>query len=1110
MQKNLILITLLLILTLISLGVVSAESADNLTLANSSDTVTDNITQNTSTHLPDPEVWRGGVLIYSTTTIQDAMDHSTNGDTIKLEDGQTFHENLIINKNLTFEVMNGGTATIDGSGTDRVIHILPGITAYFYNITFQNGHAPDGTAMSPDGKDGGGIWNEGNLYLINCTLRDNQAGDGGSITYGGIGGSGGGIYSTGTLELNDTQIYNNRAGDGSNGIALTHSDGFRGGNGGGIYSTGALTINDSQFYNNRAGDGGDGVILGEGGNGGNGGAIYTTGTLTMNNTQIYDNYAGSAGSGGINIIIGGTGGSGGNGGAIYNSGNANIEGSEIYSNTAGDGGTGASAADGNLLHLTGYDGHQGGPGGNGGALFNQGSLNLSETEIYSNKAGNGGTGGAAGNGRDRNLIGAGGPGGIGGTGGAGGNGAAIYNTGASTLNGTDCNITQNTAGNGGVGGFGGQGGDARSSLPFRGTAYAGGTGGLGGPAGNGGAIYYNNGTNGAINDSNFTDNRAGNGGDGGIGGNGGASASSYSNGSGGAGGNAANGGNGGAIYYKTGSLSVESNNFIHNQFGDGGIGGDGGKAGPGTGSGAIGADGSDGLSGTGGAFYAANNAALHFNRILSNGAVDVAAAGVATVQAENNWWGSNDNPSSRVSTGVIYSPWIMLQIFANPGTIHYLNTSNITADLTWNTLDGINPNTQPSGNHIPDNTPVTFSTNLGTISPENTETTGGTANSTFNGTVVGIATVSAQVDNEIQSTSVTVDKADTIITVNNATGVYLGSVDLFATLLDEYGNPLSGLQVDFFVDGNLVGSGTTDGSGQASFTYSPIIENPAGNPHTITANFTGNVSYNPASGTNNLTVNKANTTITVDNATENKGKTVNLIATLKDQYGNLLAGRTVNFLVNGVNAGSAVTDINGIATKSYFINLIGGTYNIQVDFLGDDYYLTSNGTGTLKVPQSDIYVKIWASNNKPHVGDSITITFKVGNRGMDTAQNVVLTMKIPKGMEFVKANVDVGNFTYNKAKRVITWNIGNVPVGDPYLYLVVKVLKSGKFVFKPHLSTDTYDPNLVDNTGILVVNAQSSNNNHHKVPMQHTGIPIGGLLIAILAVFGGLLIPFKK
>ncbi|MDO9044591.1 MAG: hypothetical protein Q7U35_04715, partial [Methanobacteriaceae archaeon] len=94
MQKNLKLITLFLIFALISLGAVSAESSDNVTVANSPETINDNITQNTSTHLPDPEVWRGGVLIYSTTTIQDAMDHSTNGDTIKLEDGQTFHENL--------------------------------------------------------------------------------------------------------------------------------------------------------------------------------------------------------------------------------------------------------------------------------------------------------------------------------------------------------------------------------------------------------------------------------------------------------------------------------------------------------------------------------------------------------------------------------------------------------------------------------------------------------------------------------------------------------------------------------------------------------------------------------------------------------------------------------------------------------------------------------------------------------------------------------------------------------------------------------------------------------------------------------------------------------
>jgi uncharacterized repeat protein (TIGR01451 family) len=1094
---------------LVSIGSVSAESSDNITADNSSAPTNEDIANDTSTKLPDPEVWRGGVLIYSTTTIQDAMDHSISGDTIKLEDGQTFYENLVIDKDLTFEVMNGGTATIDGSGTDRVIHILPGITAYFYNITFQNGHAPDGSLLSPDGKNGGGIWNEGTLYLINCIVRDNQAGDGGFI-YGGIGGSGGGIYSTGTLELTDTQLYNNRAGDGSNGIAVTHSDGFHGGHGGGIYSTGALTITNSELYNNHAGNGGNGVVLGEGGNGGNGGAIFTTGTLTMSNTQIYENYAGNAGSGGINIIIGGTGGAGGNGGAIYNTGNANVEGSEIYSNTAGDGGTGASAADGNLLHPTGYDGHHGGPGGNGGAIYNQGTISLTETEIYSNKAGNGGTGGAAGDGRDRNLTGAGGNGGIGGTGGTGGNGGAIYNTGTSTLTVTDCTINQNTAGNGGVGGVGGQGGDARSALLYSGNAYTGGAGGPGGPGGNGGAIYYNNGSNGAINDSDFTENQAGNGGNGGIAGQGGASAGSYNNGSGGNGGNAGNGGNGGAIYYKTGSLTVESNNLINNQFGEGGIGGDGGQAGPGTGSGTIGTDGTDGSSGTGGAFYADSNTALHFNRILSNGAVDVAAAGGATVQAENNWWGSNDNPSSRVSAGVVYSPWIMLQIFANPGTIHYTDTSNIIADLTWNTLDGINPNAQPGGNHIPDNIPVIFSTNLGDINPENTETNGGTASSTFTGTVVGTATVSAQVDNEIQSTNVEVEKADTVITVDSASGVYLGSVDLSATLLDEFGNAISGVLVDFLVDGVLVGSGTTDGSGLASVTYNPITNNPAGSPYTITAEFDGNDNYNPTSGTNDLTVAKATTEIMVDNVIGNKGKTVNLIATLKDQYGNLLAGRTVNFLVNGVNAGSAVTDINGVANKSYFINLNGGTYNIQVDFLGDDYYTASTATGTLKVPQADLYVKSWASKNNPSVGESITITFKVGNRGPDTAENVVFVLKIPKGMEFVKASVDQGTFTYNEATRTITWNIGNVPVGDPYLYLVLRVLESGRYVLQPILSTDTYDPNLNSNIEALIINAQSGSDNGHRVPMQNTGMPIWLLLMAIMVVCGGIIIPFKK
>jgi len=107
MQKKLTFITFTLIFSMIAMGAVAAESPDDVITNNTSDQTVQNVTNNTTSNAPDPEVWRDGILIYSTTiSIQDAMDHAQNGDTIRLENGQTFYENLVINKNLTFEVMN--------------------------------------------------------------------------------------------------------------------------------------------------------------------------------------------------------------------------------------------------------------------------------------------------------------------------------------------------------------------------------------------------------------------------------------------------------------------------------------------------------------------------------------------------------------------------------------------------------------------------------------------------------------------------------------------------------------------------------------------------------------------------------------------------------------------------------------------------------------------------------------------------------------------------------------------------------------------------------------------------------------------------------------------
>ena len=205
--------------------------------------------------------------------------------------------------------------------------------------------------------------------------------------------------------------------------------------------------------------------------------------------------------------------------------------------------------------------------------------------------------------------------------------------------------------------------------------------------------------------------------------------------------------------------------------------------------------------------------------------------------------------------------------------------------------------------------------------------------------------------------------------------------------------------------------------------------------------------------------------------------------------------------------GTALTDSNGVATLSYLIDLVGGFYAIEAIFSGDGYYQSSDATAELNVPLSDLYIESWASKNNPYVGEPITITFKLGNQGPDTAENVVFTMVIPAGMQYISAEVDQGTFTYDPLSGTITWILGDVPVGDPYLYLVVKALHAGTFIFQPHLSTDTYNPNIDENIQRVVIHAVEEPQPEPEpgVPMQTTGVPFYGLLLALVMIAGGMI-----
>jgi len=113
--------------------------------------------------------------------------------------------------------------------------------------------------------------------------------------------------------------------------------------------------------------------------------------------------------------------------------------------------------------------------------------------------------------------------------------------------------------------------------------------------------------------------------------------------------------------------------------------------------------------------------------------------------ATNNWWGSNDGPGGDgpgkgdvVTGNVIYDPWLVLTLTADPPSVAPGGTSVITADATMNS-DGVD-----TGASIPDGTPILFATTSGSVDPELAIAQDGVAVTTYTaGTEPGIVSATA-------------------------------------------------------------------------------------------------------------------------------------------------------------------------------------------------------------------------------------------------------------------------------------------------------------------------------------------------------------------------------
>lgn len=202
--------------------------------------------------------------------LQAQIDSAATGAVIQLPPG-TYQETLWLDKDVTLTGQWWNPPVLNSAGQGTVLHVLPGVNVTLRGLVLRNGAAFSGN--------GGGLLNEGNLWLDHCLVADNAAA------------SGAGIANLGTLVMVSSVLSNNTAtssGGGihnaAGGIVLVTNSTITANlaqDGAGVFNRGAATLVGSLVSSNLAHG-----LLGNGG-----GFRCSTGLLQVVNTTISGNQA---------------------------------------------------------------------------------------------------------------------------------------------------------------------------------------------------------------------------------------------------------------------------------------------------------------------------------------------------------------------------------------------------------------------------------------------------------------------------------------------------------------------------------------------------------------------------------------------------------------------------------------------------------------------------------------------------------------------------------------------------------------------------------------------------------------------------------------------------
>ena len=171
---------------------------------------------------------------------------------------------------------------------------------------------------------------------------------------------------------------------------------------------------------------------------------------------------------------------------------------------------------------------------------------------------------------------------------------------------------------------------------------------------------------------------------------------------------------------------------------------------------------------------------------------------------------------------------------------------------------------------------------------------------------------------------------------------------------------------------------------------------------------------------------------------------------------------------------------------------------------------------TLNVPEAaDLTITKTVKPTNPSLHDSVIFTMVVHNHGPDTALNVYVIDKLPKGLKYISSSANYGSYNSKTGK----WTIGTL-LSNTTAILTIKseVIAVGTIQNHATVYSSTYDPTLNDRTAsakvyVKKVKHPGKHEKCHglychgkKIPMQHTGTSITALILAILMLISGLVI----